>query len=121
MMRCLCCGQEVFALDLDALIVAARLTRLEARILEALAGAKGNYLSSYALAEKIYFDDIDGGPSAVAPRMSQMIYSMRSKMAHLEEHPPFFIESHFGYGFRVGMTLNSKLGAGGGYRLERTA
>ena len=110
-LRCECCGQVMQNIDLNAVIVASRLTPMQVAILRCLAAANGRFMKSEAIADVVYSDRIDGGPDTAASVVGVQILRLRRRLNGAK------IQAAWGY--RV---VGDRPGQGSvGYKLERGA
>lgn len=79
-MRCQCCGQEV-QFDLEAAMVAGRLTPLECVILRIIDKADGFWLTAQQIADAVYADRADGGPDWARSNVIERIHAIRKKLS----------------------------------------
>ncbi|RWC58890.1 helix-turn-helix domain-containing protein [Mesorhizobium sp.] len=111
---CRCCGRPLVSqLTVDETIIAAKLAPTMAEILRILADAKGHWVSSTELVDRLY---PKGGPVEAQGAVRVHVHHMRKLLAIAEA--AFEIGSHSNYGRRLIAVPESQRGRNAtGYRL----
>ncbi len=75
---CPCCGHDVVAPTLDVIVMRYGVTKAEERILSAVWAGKGRPVPTSRIFDKLFEDDIDGGPS-----QTKMYLAFKVALCHL--------------------------------------
>ncbi|TPJ83877.1 helix-turn-helix domain-containing protein [Mesorhizobium sp. B2-6-3] len=111
---CRCCGRPLVSqLTIDETIIAAKLAPTMAEILRILTDAKGHWVSSAELVDRLY---PNGGPVEANGAIRVHVHHMRKLLATAEA--AFEIDSHANLGRRMIAVPESQRGRNAtGYRL----
>lgn len=101
--RCQCCGQEIADFDLEAALFRLRLSGTQETIVRTLFQRRDIFVKAGQLADAVYANDINGGPEDPESVIRSTVFHLRKRLK------------------AVGLTIGSRFGPPGGYRLEWTA